>query len=183
MRLESASLLAKLREQAPALQIWAEGSNKSAGNSRFDLHQADEFAIYTTPPSPAELRKAIEIVKPKIITVFAVPPAEEKPEDYLNRLAGLCKYAINQRGGKATVHELAAAMASGENAIQIGLEWLAAGGQLTVNIEDDIINLSAEKQEKNPYLQAELFIALKGILNETTAYRKYFATVELKTIF
>jgi hypothetical protein len=125
----------------------------------------------------------LEIVKPKTISVFAVPPVEEKPEDYLNRLAGLCKYAINQRGGKATVHELAAAMASREVAVQIGLEWLAAGGQLSVSIEEDIISLSAVKQEKNPYLQAELFIALKGILNETSAYRKYFATVDLKTLF
>lgn len=70
-------------------------------------------------------------------------------------------------------------MASRESAIQIGLEWLAA----SVNIEEDIINLSTEKQEKNPYLQAELFIALKGILNETSAYQKYFATVDLKTLF
>jgi len=163
--------------------VWAEGADKSKGTSRFDLTQADEFAIYTTPPSPVELREVLEIVKPKKIFVFAIPPAEERPEDYLNRLAGLCKYAINQRGGKTTVHELAAAMASRENAIEIGLEWLAAGGQLSVVMDEDIINLSAEKQEKNPYLQTELFTALKGILNETYAYRKYFATVDLKTIF
>jgi single-stranded-DNA-specific exonuclease len=167
----------------PSTLVWAEGSEKSKGKSRFELKQADEFAIYTIPPSPVELRKALETVKPKIISVFAIPPAEEKPEEYLNRLAGLCKYAINQRGGKATIHELAAAMASREVAVQIGLEWLAAGGQLSVNIEDAVVSLSAEKQEKNPYLQAELFIALKGILNETLAYRKYFATVDLKTIF
>jgi hypothetical protein len=34
-----------------------------------------------------------------------------------------------------------------------------------------------EKPEPNQYLQAELYVALKGILNETVAYRKYFATV------
>ncbi|MBK7452994.1 MAG: single-stranded-DNA-specific exonuclease RecJ [Anaerolineales bacterium] len=167
----------------PSTLVWAEGTEKTKGKSRFDLHQSDEFAIYTTPPSPVDLRKALEIVKPKTIYIFAIPPAEEKPEDYLNRLAGLCKYAINQRGGKATVHELAAAMASRESAIQIGLDWLAAGGQLSISIEEDIISLSVVKEEKNPYLQAELFIALKGILNETTAYRKYFATVDLKTLF
>ncbi len=167
----------------PSTLVWAEGTEKTKGKSRFDLHQSDEFAIYTTPPSPVDLRKALEIVKPKTIYIFAIPPAEEKPEDYLNRLAGLCKYAINQRGGKATVHELAAAMASRKSAIQIGLDWLAAGGQLWVSIEEDIISLSVVKEEKNPYLQAELFIALKGILNETTAYRKYFATVDLKTLF
>jgi hypothetical protein len=113
-----------------------------------------------------------------VIYVFAVPPVEEKPNDFLNRLAGLCKYAINQRGGKATVHELTAAMASREIAVQIGLEWLAAGGQLSVGVEEDQVSLSAEKQQKNPYLQAELYIAVKGILEETSAYRKYLAVTE-----
>ena len=163
--------------------VWAEGAEKSRGKSRFDLHQTDEFAIYTTPPSPVELRKALEIVKPKTVYIFAISPAEEKPNDFLNRLAGLCKYAINQRGGKAKVHELVAAMASRENAIQIGLEWLAAGGQLILGFDEDLITLLAEKHEKNPYLQAELFVALQGILNETAAYRKYFvATTNIKDL-
>lgn len=167
--------------------VWAEGAEKSKGKSRFELQQADEFVIYTTPPSPVELRKALEIVKPKIIHIYAVPPAEEKSEDYLNRLTGLCKYILNQRRGKAILHELAAAMASRERAVQIGLEWLATGGHLSVNVEDDEITLSATQAggavNKNPYLQAELFIALRGILNETSAYRKYFSTVDLKTLF
>lgn len=170
----------------PSTLIWAEGSDKSKGKSRFELQQADELAIYTTPPSPIELRRALEIVKPKTIYVLAVAPAAEKPEDYLNRLAGLCKYAINQRGGKATVRELAAAMASRENAVQIGLEWLAAGGHLSMSMEDDQVTLSAEDNStshKNPYLQAELFTALKGILNETSAYRKFFAAADVKILF
>jgi single-stranded-DNA-specific exonuclease len=162
--------------------IWAEGQQKEKGNSRFDLHQADEFAIYTTPPSPLELRMVLEIVQPKTVYVFAVPPAEEKPKEYLTRLAHLCKYAINQRGGKATLDELTAAMASREIAVQIGLEWLAAGGQLSVSIEEDFIVLWTATKEKNPYLQAELFTSLKGILAETSAYRKYLATVDWKII-
>jgi hypothetical protein len=67
-------------------------------------------------------------------------------------------------------------MASREGAVQIGLEWLAAGGQLSVVMDEDQVRLSAEKQEKNPYLQTELFVALRGILVETSAYRKFFAT-------
>ncbi len=173
----------RLEDLKAGTLIWAEGSEKPKGGSRFDLHQSDNFAIYTTPPSPVELRKALEIVKPKTISIFAIPPTDEKPDEFLSRLAGLCKYAINQRGGSATVHELAAAMASRESAIEFGLQWLTAGGQLSVSVEKDIIILSAVRQEKNPYLQAELFIALKGVLNETSAYRKYFATVDLKTLF
>ncbi|MBN8581311.1 MAG: single-stranded-DNA-specific exonuclease RecJ [Anaerolineae bacterium] len=158
--------------------IWAEGANKAKGKARFELTPADELAIYTTPPSPVELRQVLETVKPKTVYLFAVSPAEEKPEDFLNRLAGLCKFALNKKDGKTSIHELAAAMASREITIALGLEWLAASGQLTVSIEEDIVLLSKEMQEKNPYLQAELFIALQGILNETIAYRKYVATIE-----
>ncbi len=170
----------KLRAGSLTLNVlvWAEGADKPKGKSRFDLHPADEFVIYTTPPSPVELRQALEIVKPKVIYIFAVPPAEEKPDNFINRLAGLCKYAINQRGGKATVHELAAAMASRESAIEIGLQWLAAGGHLSATVDEDEVILSAENTEGNPYLQKELYTALKGILNETAAYRRYFSLAQ-----
>ncbi len=161
---------------------WAEGADKPKGKSRFELHPADELAIYTTPPSPAELRRALALVKPKTVYVFAVPPAEEKPDDFLKRLAGLCKFALNQRGGQATLSALAVAMAARESAVEIGLQWLAAGGHLSVSVDGDAVTLSAHKPEANPYLQQELFIALRGVLNETAAYRKYFASANLETL-
>lgn len=164
--------------------VWAEGADKSKGKSRFDLQRSKEFAIYTTPSSPIELRKALEIVKPKVISVFAVPPAEEKPDDFLNRLAGLCKYTLNNYNGQTTLEKLVTAMASPEAAIQIGLEWLAAGSHLAVTADENQVTLfPAGYGTVNKYLQAELFIALKGILNETLAYRKYFATTNLKSLF
>ncbi len=168
----------------PSTLTWAEGTEKSKGESRFELRQADEFAIYTTPPSPAELRRAMEVVKPKIVYVFAVPPVEDRPEDFLNRLAGLCKFALNQRGGKTTIRELTTAMASRESAVEIGLQWLAAGGHLSANVEEGQVNLSAEKPQADPFLQQELYTALKGLLEETGAYRKYVATVkDVKGLF
>ncbi len=180
MRLESG----KFESLKGETLVWAEGADKPKGKSRFDLIQADEFAIYTIPPSPAELRKALEIVKPKIVYAFGVLPSEEKPDEFLNRLAGLCKFALNKKDGKTSIQELASAMASKEIAVEIGLQWLVANGGLTVDINEDDVKLSNGNQEKNPYLQAELFIALRGVLNEISAYRKYFVTVEdLKKIF
>ena len=49
------------------------------------------------------------------------------------------KFAINQRGGKVNVKELATATAQREATISIGLEWLAAGGHLKVEDEADEI--------------------------------------------
>jgi single-stranded-DNA-specific exonuclease len=158
--------------------VWAEGGDRDKGRSRFELHPAEELAIYTSPPSPVELRNALELVKPGRLHVIVSPPAEEKSDEFLTRLAGLCKYTLNQREGIATIQELTAAMASRETAVQIGLEWLAAGGQLTIETEGDTVKLSAERREKNPYLQAELFIALRGLLKETAAFRRFLATTD-----
>jgi hypothetical protein len=98
------------------------------------------------------------------VYVFGVSPPEQKPEEFLTYLAGFCKFVLNKHRGKTTVHELASTCAARNSTIQVGLEWLAAGGQLSVSVEDDNVVLSNEKQEKNPYLQAELFTALRGIL-------------------
>ena len=92
--------------------IWAEGNDKAKGVDRFDLYQADEFAIYTTPPSSAELRAVLEIVKPKIIYLLGISPTAEKTDEFLSRLAGMMKFTINQRGGKVNIKELAAATAN-----------------------------------------------------------------------
>jgi hypothetical protein len=171
--------------------IWAEGADRSKGKSRFELHPAEEFAIYSTPPSPADLRAALDRVKPKKIYVFAVSPlAGSSPstpritDEFLTRLSGMAKYAINNRGGRVSIQELASATAQRERAIRIGLEWLAAGGHVAVTGDADAgaVRLSAGTGELNQYLQKELYIAAKGILEETAAYRQYFSRANLESI-
>jgi single-stranded-DNA-specific exonuclease len=163
--------------------IWAEGADKTKGANRFDLRPADEFAIYTTPPSPVELRAALEIVKPKTIYLFAVSPAIEKTDEFFSRLAGMAKFAINQRNGAVKISELAAATAQRETTIRLGLEWLGAGGHLKVEEENGELNLANGDGIPNPYLQRELYIAVKGLLEETAAYRNYFSRAEAESLF
>lgn len=166
----------------PSILIWAEGGDQPKGKSRYALRPAEEFAIYTTPPSPTELRKAVEIVKPKKIYVLAVSPGEEKTDEFLTRLAGLCKYALNQRRGATGLSAMAAATAQREATVRLGLEWLAAGGHIGVQAEGDELILSAGNGEANPYLQRELYIAVKGLLAETAAYRAHFARADVEAL-
>ena len=181
-RLESASSLEKLREQVPALEIWAESADKGKGKGRFELHPADEFAIYTTPPSPTELQAVLEAVHPKVVYLFGVSPASEKADAFLSRLAGLAKYVINQKSGKATVGELAVVTAQREGTIRLGLEWLAAGGHISIQRDEETVLLSAGSGELNQYLQRELYLAVKGILEETEAYRAHFRRAEAQSL-
>ncbi len=168
----------------PDALVWAEGSDSSRGVSRLALHPAEHFVIYTTPPSPAELRAALKTVQPQVVYVIARSPADHTPETFLTRLAGLCKYALNRRSGVTSLSKLAAAMAARPVAVEIGLHWLAAGGHLNITTQNDQVTLSPQKPEKDPYLQAELFVALRSVLMETAAYRNYFThTPELQALF
>jgi hypothetical protein len=181
-RLESASLLAQVQEQAPALQVWAEAADKARGRHRFELQPAEELAIYTAPPSSADLRAALETVRPKKVYLFGVSPAPEKPDSFLARMAGLAKYAINQKGGKVTIAELAAATGQREGAIRLGLEWLTAGGHVSIQREDGSVFLATGNGESNQYLQRELYIAVRGILEETAAYRAHFQRADAQSL-
>jgi single-stranded-DNA-specific exonuclease len=161
---------------------WAEGAAKAKGKSRFQLHQADELAIYTTPPSPAELRTALEVVKPNKIYLFAISPIPEKADEFLSRLAGMTKYAIKNKDGKVSTEELASATAQRESAVRIGLEWLAAGGHVSIAGEEESLVLSAGNGESNRYLQKELYVAVKGILEETAAYRDHVVRADVHSL-
>ncbi|MGZ8921565.1 MAG: single-stranded-DNA-specific exonuclease RecJ, partial [Limisphaerales bacterium] len=179
-RFESASSLAELLDST--IQVWAEGVDKTKGKNRFELQPAEEFAIYTAPPSAADLRIALETVKPQKVYLFGVSPDPEKPDTFLSRMAGLAKYAINQKGGKVTVADLAVATGQREGAIRLGLEWLAAGGHVSIQREDSTVLLSQGNGETNQYLQRELYLAVKGILEETAAYRAHFQRAEAQSL-
>jgi single-stranded-DNA-specific exonuclease len=176
-RAESDSKLMALSGH-PALQIWAEGTDRTRGKNRLELQPAEELAIYTAPPSPAELRSVLETVRPKKVYLFGISPEAEKPDAFLARMAGLAKYVMNQKGGKVTVAELAAATAQREGAIRLGLEWLAAGGHVSIQRDDETVLVSKGNGQSNPYLQRELYTAVKGILAETAAYREHFRQAE-----
>jgi hypothetical protein len=181
-RLESASLLEELQKQASPIQIWAEGTDKAKGQSRFDLHLADQLAIYTVPPSAADLRRVLEIVRPKKVYLFGVSPTSEKADAFLSRIAGLAKYVINQKSGNVSIAELAVATGQREGAIRLGLEWLAAGGHVSLQREDASVVLSQGNGESNQYLQRELYTAVKGILEETAAYREHFQRADAQSL-
>ena len=45
------------------------------------------------------------------------------------------------------------------------------------------LNLANGDGIPNPYLQRELYIAVKGLLEETAAYRDYFSCAETRIAF
>lgn len=84
---------------------------------------------------------------------------------FITRLAGMCKYAINRRGGKVNIEELAVAMPSHEDAIWLGLDWLEAGGHINILEGQDLdMFLSKGDEVGNLPLQQELYANLINLL-------------------
>jgi hypothetical protein len=133
-----------------------------------------ELAIFSTPSGPAELKAIMDKVKPQKVYLIAKNPPVEKTDEFLTRLAGMAKFIITKKNGKTTISELTAATAQRESTIRIGLEWLAAGGHVEITGEEDVIHLSAESFTGTQYVQKELYVAVKGLLEETSAYRAHF---------
>ena len=183
LRLQSLSSLMELQGQSPTLQIWAEGTEKSRGKTRYELHAAEELVIYSTPPSSQDLRAVLERVRPGKVYLFAASPPPEKTDAFLSKLAGLAKFVINQRAGKVTVQELAGVTSQREKAVEIGLEWLAAGGHIAIERQEESFLLARGNGGTNQYLQKELFIAARGLLEETAAFRDHFTRASLDSLF
>jgi single-stranded-DNA-specific exonuclease len=168
--------LKTLKVDVPGLLIWAEADDRIelGGLDRNHLHETDKLAIWTTPASPDLFRFALDAVKPRTIYLFAVSPSADLPESFLHRLAGLVKFTINQRKGHVPLSELASATAHREVTVRFALEWLAAAGHITLELDANDLILSPGSQPANPILQHELLTALEGLLSETSAYRLYF---------
>ncbi|MFL7870203.1 MAG: single-stranded-DNA-specific exonuclease RecJ [Anaerolineales bacterium] len=162
------------------VETFAEGEDKKKidGVTRYSLEKSDELIIYTTPPGSATMKAIIEKVKPQKVYLVAKNPSVEKPDEFLTHLAGMAKFVISKKGGETKISELAAATAQRESTVRIGLEWLAAGGHIAVTVEDDAVTLSSGNGEGHQYVQQELYVAVKGLLEETAAYRNYVATVK-----
>ncbi len=156
--------------------IWAEGEDKTRGLDRFHLYRSDDLAIWTPPPSGAELRRALAVVQPRRVFLFARPAPLRGADKVLTTLAGMAKFAINQRSGRFSIAEVAAMLAHRELTIRIGLQWLAAGGHLIIKGDDDDVRVERADSAADQLLQHELHSGFASLIEETAAYRAFFGT-------
>ncbi len=172
-------------------QVFVEGKSDVEGLNRYQLSKSDKLALYSSPPGTKELHAILKKVEPKRVYLVGVNPPEFTPQGFLTHLAGLVKYTISKKDGKTKISTLAAVTAQREATIRLGLEWLAAGGQIVVDVDGDEVSLSPQTTKVSEtfvvstsakYAQTELFLAIKGLLAETVAYRKHFHLAKWTTL-
>jgi uncharacterized protein YjiS (DUF1127 family) len=174
--LDPLSLLSELRATGN-VAVWAEGyaSGQSPGLRRDQLTLAPALAIWTPPAGPRELRAALERVAPQRVYLFAVAGDNTDPRRFLPRLAGLIKHTLRRKQGVADLERLAASSAQRITAVREGIYVLAARGDVQIVQEEEtsmqLIPGDGQPRPELPETQARF----RAILQETAAYRAYFA--------
>ena len=86
----------------------------------------------------------------------------------------MVKFALQAREGQVDLESAALVTSQRAIAVQAGLEWLAAQGQVSV-VErgDDVWRLAAGTGPPDPQAAAEARAHLDALLAETAAYRSY----------
>jgi single-stranded-DNA-specific exonuclease len=180
------ALLERLKAEDSTL-VWIEGEEKEhlGGVGRRSLERARHLVIWSIPPSPEELRSAIETVRPQVISLIAAHPPEQSAEEFITRLAGLLKFVIRRRAGQTSWEELAAATGQRVRTVQRGLMWLVKKGKILLEREENGQLWLSEggPNEENAADAQRVWREVQGLLQETNAYRAYFRRAEKDSLF
>jgi hypothetical protein len=156
--------------------VWGEGLPSPDRVPLCDRHALRDsrcLVLWTSPPSPDELLAALEEVSPQEVVLLCIDPGLDVPRAFLRRLSGLVKYALREYGGQTRLSTLAAAMAHTRWAVHLGLQWMAARGQISMTDEGDRILLASIRARADDDATARLEGQLAAQLEETAAYRGY----------
>ena len=78
-----------------------------------------------------------------VYLIAAAPDALDDEKPFLSHLAGMAKFAIQRREGRATISQMAAACGHRELTVRLGLEWLAASGHIGLKVDGDAVTLAS----------------------------------------
>jgi single-stranded-DNA-specific exonuclease len=167
------------------LQVWAEGVDKGAMDTRtrFQLVEGHRLAIWTLPPGPQELAAALALVGPNELMLFACDPGPSTPETFLEKLAGLVKFALAQRQGEFDVQAAAARTAQRRSTVETGLSLLTAKGTIVIVAKaGHLWRLEPGSGRSDPSKSADARSQLDALLEETAAYRSFFARAPVEAV-
>jgi len=165
-----------LDERQGSVQVWAEGTKPPGVESRTrrELEAGERLAIWTLPPGPRELQGALNAVRPSELILFGRDAGVDRATPFLERLAGAAQFALRSRDGWVDLEAAAARLGHRVATVQVGLEWLAAGGQVRLLEKGGWRwRLAPGTGRTDPEAARSARRRLGDLLMETAAYRAY----------
>ncbi len=171
------------------LIVWADGVDKDQVpiderwvKRRHEIEPCSTLVIWTAPPGPAEVRRAVEESGASRVMLVVRPLVDDTTFD--RKLAGAIKYAINRENNILHILRVAAATGQREITVRRGLELAEAQGKIMIETLDAArVRVSAGGTAAPMEQQAQVEDALEALLKEAHAFRRHFQTADLAEFF
>jgi len=166
------AVLAQVRTDYPDVLVWREAVQDVEGVDRYALRRALTFVVWSPPPDPFVWESVLETVQPETLIMFGNPAPFDQPQKLLNQVAGLLKYAGNNKAGLVTVSDIAALTQQTEPTILACFRWLAANTRMQIlALADDTYRVEMGETAAQSGSDTK---RLQNLVDETRAYRAYW---------
>jgi len=165
--------LGRLIIENPSSIIWAECNTPPGFNClpREDLLKSPTLIIWTTPPSPAVLKKALDSVSPKSVFLFAEDPMPQTNRSVLQALLGLLKH-LRDTGKPYNPVLFAQSIGQTPALIELGFTWLHEHGDYDLShLKSNQINPGGGSPLPG---FTEIDNKFNFLLHEISSYRYYY---------
>jgi single-stranded-DNA-specific exonuclease len=168
------------------VQVWAEGEGPAGveAHTRCNLVPSPRLVVWTLPPGPHLFQAVLAQVEPEEVILFNHDPGLDEMTAFLNRLAGMVKFALARRGGRIALEAASANLAHRISTLVAGLECLAAQGTIAILERGDKSWRLTEGVENPVPGATDLARAhLRALLDETSAYRDYIRNAPVSSMY
>lgn len=175
--------LTSLVKYEKKLVIWSEYDHPKGFKTypRLSIKPADTLVIWTTPPSVDTFKQLIDEVSPQKVILISRNPGINTQKDFLESLLGLLKHlSKSEKSYHPAV--FAQRISQTTSIIETGLDWLHFHGDF--DLSDFRTDSLLKPGPKSPLPDFnDINKKLNFMHHEIRAYRAYFQTADIHTIF
>lgn len=170
-----------IADEGESLIVWGEATRVEGVTlaHRLDLTEHAALAMWSVPSSSAVWDAILRTVMPERVYLLAGDVTADQPEVFLKRLAGLVRYAINQKDGRVDAATLAAMTNQREATVRAGVDWLVAAGHVSVVEDDGGAWVFTANGEPDAERQRAAMSRVTALLKETAAYRAHWQRTDI----
>jgi single-stranded-DNA-specific exonuclease len=153
----------------------------SAGRNH--MHAIDCLILASMPPSRQVFEQIISASHPKQLILAFESPSKPSFQVFLKHLGGLIKYAAEKRNGLASTDDLAEAMNTTVQSIEVGIHWFEVSGKIEILAKDNSLmefSFQNHAPDKKPINETEN--SLRYLLSEEYSFLKIFYSLPIDTL-
>lgn len=168
------------------LQVFAETCQQQHGGvfvDRTALTTAPHLMIWQFPPTKEVFQEIISVSNCEQVYFLGAGRAEsDDPSQFLKRLYGLVRYAVNQKEGRVEADKLTALMGANKMALALGLTTLKNVHLIDWLAEDGVIQLDYHGHTAGSFEECPEFQQLARCLQDIKAFRQWCSVTAVKDI-